>query len=321
MVTIKQIAEESGFSQATVSRLLNEDPTLSVSPATKNKILTVANKLGYGKRQNKFLISRKIALLTSFTAEEELQDVYFNTLKELILKQSKNANLEIDNYEGFIGIGADDLSSEKLAKLHEVTPLGIFLDINPYPDKFDSVQPDLSQTILDALDLLQRAGKKRIGFIGGVGSIMGQHNYRQDPRAFAFENWAKRLNIFNEKDYFVGGSFTTSNGYELGKKVITNLGTDLPDAFIVASDALAIGVLQAFNEAGIRLPQDTAIISINNIEVSQYVSPPLTTYSIDQKELCQTAINLLCDALERPDRAKIHAFVNTELVIRKSFTL
>ena len=43
MVTIKQIAEESGFSQATVSpRLLNEDPTLSVSPATKNKILTVA---------------------------------------------------------------------------------------------------------------------------------------------------------------------------------------------------------------------------------------------------------------------------------------
>ena len=195
MVTIKQIAEESGFSQATVSRLLNEDPTLSVSPATKNKILTVANKLGYGKRQNKFLISRKIALLTSFTAEEELQDVYFNTLKELILKQSKNANLEIDifhdldhliakgkNYEGFIGIGADDLSSEKLAKLHEVTPLGIFLDINPYPDKFDSVQPDLSQTILDALDLLQRAGKKRIGFIGGVGSIMGQHNYRQDPR-------------------------------------------------------------------------------------------------------------------------------------------
>ncbi len=172
---------------------------------------------------------------------------------------------------------------KKLAKLHEVTPLGIFLDINPYPDKFDSVQPDLSQTILDALDLLQRAGKKRIGFIGGVGSIMGQHNYRQDPRAFAFENWAKRLNIFNEKDYFVGGSFTTSNGYELGKKVITNLGTDLPDAFIVASDALAIGVLQAFNEAGIRLPQDTAIISINNIEVSQYVSPPLTTYSIDQK--------------------------------------
>ena len=91
MVTIKQIAEESGFSQATVSRLLNEDPTLSVSPATKNKILTVANKLGYGKRQNKFLISRKIALLTSFTAEEKQQDVYFNTLKELILKQNKNA--------------------------------------------------------------------------------------------------------------------------------------------------------------------------------------------------------------------------------------
>ena len=124
------------------------------------------------------------------------------------------------NYEGFIGIGADDLSSEKLAKLHEVTPLGIFLDINPYPDKFDSVQPDLSQTILDALDLLQRAGKNGSALSGVSVRSWGQHNYRQDPRAFAFENWAKRLNIFNEKDYFVGGSFTTSNGYELGKKLL-----------------------------------------------------------------------------------------------------
>ena len=97
MVTIKQIAEESGFSQATVSRLLNEDPTLSVSPATKNKILTVANKLGYGKRQNKFLISRKIALLTSFTAEEEPQDVYFNTLKRTYPKTKQKCQLR-DRY-------------------------------------------------------------------------------------------------------------------------------------------------------------------------------------------------------------------------------
>ena len=152
MVTIKQIAEESGFSQATVSRLLNEDPTLTFPLPLKIRSSQWQTSSAMVKRQNKFLISRKIALLTSFTAEEELQDVYFNTLKELILEQSKNANLAIDifhdldqliakgkNYEGFIGIGADELSPEKLAKLHEVTPIGIYLDINPYPDKFDSV--------------------------------------------------------------------------------------------------------------------------------------------------------------------------------------
>lgn len=331
MVTIKQIAQEAGFSQATVSRLLNDDPTLSVTPATKNKILTVANRLGYGKRQNKFLLTRNIALLASFTAEEELQDIYFNTLKETLLTKGEEANFKLEfftsidellahsqDYEGFIGIGADEFAAPKLLELAKALPLGVFLDINPLPHKFDSVQPDLSQTILDALDQLLLAGNKTIGFIGGVGHIMGSHKYQQDPRSFAFENWAKRLGVFDERYYFVSGPFTTSNGYELGQQVLTQNKT-LPDAFIVASDALAIGVLQAFNEAGHVIPKDTALISINNIEISQYVSPPLTTYAIDQAELCQTAINLLSDALERPERPKVHAFINNELVVRKSF--
>ncbi|MCR1901157.1 LacI family DNA-binding transcriptional regulator [Ligilactobacillus apodemi] len=332
MVTIKQIAQESGFSPATVSRLLNDDPTLSVTPATRNKILTVAQHLGYGKRHNKLLLDHKIALLLSFTAEEELQDIYFNTLKETLLSLGEDANFELTcfeqldelitqgkKFEGFIGIGAQPLPADKLQQLAKVLPLGVFLDIDPAPKLFDSVQPDLSQTILDALERLIVAKKQKIGFIGGEGFIMGTQQYPQDPRAFAFENWAKRLGVFSEKFYFVKGPFTTANGYELGKEILKTLKGELPEAFIVAADPLAIGVLQAFNAAGIMAPKDIALISINNIEISKYVSPPLTTYNIDQTQLCQTAINLLVDALERPTRAKIHAFIDTELVKRKSF--
>lgn len=336
MVTIKQIAQEAGFSQATVSRLLNDDPTLSVTPATRNKIFAVANKLGYGKRQNKFLIARKIALLVSFTAEEELQDVYFNTLKKTVLAQSKQKNLEIEifedidklldnakHFEGFIGIGADKLDLNKLKELHHRLKNGVFIDIDPYPTKFDSVQPDFSQTILDALDKLQTKGLTKIGFIGGVGEIMGTHAYPEDPRAFYFKNWALRLGVFDERYFFSSGPFTTKNGYELGKQIVQTLKDDMPEAFIVASDVLSIGVLQAFNEAQIQIPKQTALISINNIEVSQYVSPPLTTYNIDQEVLCQTAIDLLCEVLEHPERTRpsIHSFIDTSLVVRKSFSL
>lgn len=58
MVTIKKIAEESGYSPATVSRLLNNDPNLSITADTKNKILEIANKLGYWKdhQERKFVL-------------------------------------------------------------------------------------------------------------------------------------------------------------------------------------------------------------------------------------------------------------------------
>ncbi len=64
-----------------------------------------------------------------------------------------------------------------LHRLHEKLEYGVFIDIDPTPGLFDSVRPDLEQTILDALDALMEAGNERIGFIGGFGNIMGEHEY------------------------------------------------------------------------------------------------------------------------------------------------
>ena len=64
----------------------------------------------------------------------------------------------------------------------------------------------------------------------------------------------------------------------------------MPDAFIVAADTIAVGVLQAFTAAGVLVPRDTSVISINNQAIAQYTSPTLTSYDIDQNELADTAI-------------------------------
>ena len=71
--------------------------------------------------------------------------------------------------------------------------MAYFIDINPAPSLFDSVQPDLSQTILDALDVLVSSGKRRIGYIGGTGFTMGLHEYPEDSRLTAFRNWTERF--------------------------------------------------------------------------------------------------------------------------------
>lgn len=333
MVTIKEIAQKSGYSQATVSRLLNNDEKLSISDTARSKILQVAQELGYQRRDLKYTFKRKVALLFRVTETEELQDVYFNSLKKELLRQENNFGVQLSLYHsvsqllneaqefcGFIGVGTHNLSQTELQQLHEKFSEGVFVDTNPAPKLFDSVQPNLSQTILDGLRQLTLAGKQKIGFIGGQGirQIDGSSSY--DERHLAFKTWTQQMQIYDPKYCFVSGEFGIDNGYCLGQEIVVKLGKkNLPDAFIVASDALSIGVLQAFNEAEILVPHDVSLISINNIKMAQYVSPPLTTYAIDQAELSRMALMLLSDSFEYKRRAKMHVYVDTTLVVRKSF--
>lgn len=80
-----------------------------------------------------------------------------------------------------------------------------------------------------------------------------------------------------------------------------------------------MGVLQAFNEAGISIPREVAIVSINNSDIAKYVSPPLTSYNINQEEMVLRAISMLTDLIMRPSRPYEEVNINTNLVVRKSF--
>lgn len=204
-------------------------------------------------------------------------------------------------------------------KLHRVLPYGVFIDINPAPGLFDSVQPDLSQTILDALDMLVSSGKRRIGYIGGTGFTMGLYEYPEDGRLTAFRNWTERLGLDAEGLIYAQGAFTVDTGRTLGEEAVNDHRDDMPDAFIVAADSIAVGVLQAFTAAGVLVPRDTSVISINNQAIAQYTSPTLTSYDIDQNELADTAITMLAEAISSRRTLHHHTFISTTLVVRDSF--
>ena len=94
MITIKEIAQQAGFSPSTVSRLLSNDPSLSVSPETKQKILNTALSLGYERKYIKTIIE-KIALLFWITEIEELEDIYFKDMRLKIEKYANENNMEL----------------------------------------------------------------------------------------------------------------------------------------------------------------------------------------------------------------------------------
>ena len=327
MTTIKEIAEKSGYSSATVSRLLNNDPNLSITADTKNKILELANKLGYWETHQGKKIKPTIALLYRVNHQEQLQDEYFISLKEKIIETAKSQAIKMEIFEdideliknaslfqGFLGVGSDEISMNSLKKLHHALSNGVFIDTNPAPNLFDSIKPNLSLTIKDAIDQLLEAGYKEIGFIGGLGQKFG-HIQEKDIREVIFREYSLARRIESAPIY-VSGPFSVENGYQLGKLVTKK---KLPEAFVIASDTLSVGVLQAFNEKGISVPRDVAVISINNSNVAKYVSPPLTSYNINQEEMVLRAISMLTDLIMRPTRPYEEVNINTNLVIRKSF--
>ena len=232
MATIREIAEKAGFSQATVSRILNDDPSFSVKEATRQKILSTSIEMGYENvpRYQRVTIPQDIALLNNSIHDKGLQDAYFDELEVSLRRHAKDERMRVTEYNdvkslmkdaskyaGFISIGPAPFKRNMLKRLHAVLPHGVFIDINPAPSLFDSVQPDLEQTILDALDELMDAGNKRIGFIGGFGNIMGDHEYPEDPRAFAFRNWTVRLGLDVDGLVFDEGPFIVENGRALGE--------------------------------------------------------------------------------------------------------
>lgn len=331
MITIKEIAQQAGFSPSTVSRLLSNDPSLSVSPETKQKILNTALSLGYERKYIKTIIE-KIALLFWITEIEELEDIYFKDMRLKIEKYANENNMELvtikkesgiskipKDINGFIAIGS--FSEKEISKLLKITKNGVFIDSNPAPDYYDSVQPNTPLITKKAIDYFIKNGHSNIGFIGGTFHNPNTDLEEKDIREVAFRYYMQKIGYFNEDNIFIEPNFSVDSGYKSAKKAIENLKDKLPTAFFVASDPISIGVLQALNEYNIPVPSRVSVISINNIDVSKYVSPPLSTFNIDINELCKTAINLLSERIIEDRKLQKTIYLNCELIIRKSFII
>lgn len=92
---------------------------------------------------------------------------------------------------------------------------------------------------------------------------------------------------------------------------------NLPQAFFIASDPLAIGALKALQEAEISVPQQVALIGFDDIEMASFVSVPLTTVKIFTEQMGRTAVNLLMERINGRS-IPIKAVISTKLIVRES---
>jgi LacI family transcriptional regulator len=326
--TLKQIAELAQVSLATVSRVLNNDPKLAVTEETRKRVFDIAVELGYRKKAVQPLVHH-VAFLYWIREQEELEDVYFKEIRFHVEKQAQKQNVELDVYKmadgldaikpgtlGFIAVGR--FTAREIERLREITPHGVFIDTVPDPDHYDAVRPDLQWITRKAIDYFLAGGHRRIGFVGASDYDPETGVHRTDIREATFRAYLGERQPVEEATILLGNHFSVQAGYEVMLRAIDRLGERLPTAFFVASDPIAVGCLQALNERGIAIPARVSVLSVNDISIAKYVSPPLSTFRIDIPELCRTAITLLLEQLMNKRTLVKTVYHNAELVIRKS---
>lgn len=326
MATIKEIAEIVGVSSAAVSRVLNYDEGISVSEETREAIFATAEKIGY-KKKVIYPKIENVALLYFTDNEDELEDVFYRGVREEVIKQAKKMNIRLQIYDrrdgmsviprdlnAFIAVGW--LTRKEINQLYKICPRGVFIGTSPDEKLFDAVRPNMDSFVTQMVDYFVEKGHKKIGFIGGSDRNIDTGKPSMDIREWSFRQSVAYYHCLEEEYILISEKFTVDEGYHMGKELLKK--SSLPTALCIASDTLAVGVLQALNEKGIQVPEQMALFSINDVNIAKYLSPPLTTIHIDIPCICETALDLLRNRVLYGGKVTKLIFVNGIPIFRKS---
>jgi LacI family transcriptional regulator len=280
-----------------------------VAAKTRHAIIEAAEAMKYEaprarSRANQQGLS-KVALVHSLRPEQELVDPYYVGLRLGIESRCQALKIEtvkvyhtdrmpeaslLQGASGIIAIGRHD--EEEIAWLKRHNRNLVFADFCPPTDEFDSVESDLTLATRKLLQSLAEAGYRRIAFVGWVDVYDGVVPVLPERRCRAYMQWASEAGMFDERMCLTGRK-TEESGYTLTRRILSE--RKRPDALITANDNMAIGAYRAIHEMGLRIPDDIAVASFNDISAAQFMNPPLTTVHLAAEEIGETAVELLLE--------------------------
>ncbi|PHV70119.1 LacI family transcriptional regulator [Sporanaerobium hydrogeniformans] len=327
MATIKEVAAKAGVSIATVSRVLNFDETLNITQETKKRILEVAEELQYvavNRRKNK---ARKfnIGIIHWYSQEEEIRDPYFLSIRLTIEKccekegvgfkfmRYKEMGYSVDRLDGLIAIGK--FGKEQAALFEKLATYIVFVDSCPDELAYDSVMADYKLGVWKALEYLYALGHRRLGYIGGCEYVGEKKELIQDRREEVFVHFTTQKGIYRP-EFILKENFTPESGYKLLKEALES--KEYPTAFFVASDPMAIGAYKAVTDKGLEVGKDISLIGFDDIYMSRYLTPSLTTIKVHTDFMGETAVETLLERLRTERKISKKILIPTELIIRES---
>ncbi len=325
MVTIKDVAREAGVAISTVSNVLNQVDI--VSEETKQKVLAAVEKLNYIPNMNaKFLKSNRKNTIGLFIPS--IQGDFYRMLIQAIHMHCKQKgyllNIYISNentgeeiYNMIIASGVEgaivfneSLPSEYVDKLELTKMPFVFIDRELERENMSSVMIDNAQGATLAMEYLVKQGHKRIGYIHGI------QNSDDESRFQVYLDVLKKYKLPLEEELILRGYFEEAVAYS-EMRVLLLKQIPIPDAIFCANDEMAWGCIRALTDAGYQVPEDISIMGFDDILLSSYYTPALTTIHSPVTELGNTSAAELFRLLSQKETSQGRSLrLNPSLIIR-----
>ncbi|GAA2870426.1 LacI family DNA-binding transcriptional regulator [Microbacterium arabinogalactanolyticum] len=318
-VTRADVARYAGVSTAVVSYVLNDGPK-AVAPLTKERVLDAVRVLGYRPNAAARALSMGSADMfgllvhdnrSPFFAElcHALDQATADAGRSLLIVNSDRTQTSTseqirDLLSRQIGglIIADVLTAGEQSLVESLGIPAVVIGQFGETDGLHSVGVDFSVGAREATEHLIGHGYREIAFAGSAA--------RYDARE---RGWREALTSAHlPLGPLVHTPFTYQGGYDAAVELLD--GASRPRAVLAASDQIAIGMLAAFGERGVRVPDDIAIVSFDGTVVADFVWPRLTTAVQPLEQMADAAVRLLLE----PDAVRDHRAFRTRLRIRES---
>ena len=327
MPTIKDVAKKANVSISTVSYAING--TRSISEETKKRVLEAAKELGYQPngiaRSLKMKNNRMIAVVVN-----EFHGPIYQEILRGITRVAKDYQYEVIAAECFSNksqltrvlsqkfvdgaiILASYIKDEVIENLaSEKFPI-VVLDRQIKGEYITSILIDNEDAAYEVARHFKEKGFEEVGFLGGP-----KDSYDNNKRLEGFRKGIEAFNLVSSSKWTLTSDFTQEGGYKTIKKCIEEEGIDcLPRAIFSANDEMAIGAMKALKEYNILIPEQVALVGFDNIELCQYVMPPLTTVHRPCYELGVAAAKSLIEHLNGENVIKAMT-LSSEFIIRSS---
>ncbi|WP_152402037.1 LacI family DNA-binding transcriptional regulator [Paenibacillus cellulositrophicus] len=339
MAKLKDIAERVGVSISTVSRAISNDTSRPVSEETKQKIREAAQELGYkwhgspkGAPQQVVETKRIACIVPQHLMDdhpyfskvlagfhEKMEEMgqppaMVRTSEEVSDAERLKQMLRETGAEGVVAISWYDEELFGLIQKEGIAILGVSLN----DDRLSVPVVDCDRIFSSraAVRHLIEQGHTRIGFVGGPAY---SRQMESEERFVGYKFAMLEEGLALRQDWLINTDWNVDRSYSGVSDLLSRLPkAEWPTAIFCASDMLAIPAMRAVVEHEGRIPQDIAIVGMDNIDVAQYTTPPLTSVSVPKHEIGRVAAKSIVDYLDGHYPAGTKILLSCSLSVRES---
>ncbi|EGT5683385.1 ribose operon transcriptional repressor RbsR [Cronobacter turicensis] len=329
MATMKDVARLAGVSTSTVSHVINKDRF--VSEAIRLRVEDAIRTLNYAPsalaRSLKLNQTRTIGMLITASSNPFFSELVrgverscFERGYSLVLcntdgdEQRMNRNLETllqKRVDGLLLLCTETHQpSPAIMKRYPAIPT-VMMDWSPFDGDSDVIQDNSLLGGDIATRYLIDKGYTRIACVTGP--------LDKTPARLRLEGYRaamRRAGLRVAEDYEVIGDFEFAGGLRAMQSLLAL--PEPPQAVFMGNDAMAVGAYQALYQAGLRIPQDIALVGYDDIELASYMTPPLTTIHQPKDELGELAIDVLIHRMAQPELQQQRLQLTPVLMVRGS---